>query len=82
MSSLFPDLYEQALKQLVAARKKAGLTQAEVAKALDRPQSFVSKYESGERLLDVAEYLAIARILGSDPIRMLRAAEGLGSSPT
>ena len=81
MSSLFPDLYEQALNQLVAARKKADLTQAEVAKALDRPQSFVSKYESGERLLDVAEYLAIARILGSDPIRMLRAAEGLGRSP-
>lgn len=39
---------------LVVARKAAGLTQVEVALRLDKPQSFVSKYEHSERRLDFA----------------------------
>ncbi|MGN6369063.1 MAG: helix-turn-helix domain-containing protein [Phycisphaerae bacterium] len=49
------------------ARKGAGITQAELAKRLRLPQSFVSKYERGERRLDVVEFLAIAECLGADP---------------
>ena len=75
MSSLFPDLYDHALAQLVEARKKAGVTQADLAVKLGRPQSFVAKYEGRERRLDVAEYLQIARGLGADPDKLLRAAE-------
>lgn len=41
------------------------LTQVQVAEALDEPQSFVSKYESGERRLDVIELSSIVRVLGS-----------------
>jgi len=51
----------------VAACKCAGLTQQQVAKRLRKPQSFVSKYENGERRLDVAEFLGVLRILGADP---------------
>jgi transcriptional regulator with XRE-family HTH domain len=58
---------------IVAARKKAGLTQQELAKRLGKPQSFVAKYEGGERRLDVVEFLAIARTLGADPIAIIRA---------
>jgi transcriptional regulator with XRE-family HTH domain len=58
---------------LVAARKKAGLTQQEVADRLGRPQSFVAKYEAGERRLDVVEFLQIATVIGADPLRMVRA---------
>lgn len=57
---------------IVAARKKAGLTQQELAKRLRRPQSFVAKYEGGERRIDVLEFLAIARAIGADPIKLLR----------
>ncbi len=78
MSSLFPDLYDHALAQLVEARKKAGVTQTDLAEKLGRPQSFVAKYEGRERRLDVAEYLQIARELGADPYRLLRASEKLG----
>lgn len=46
-------------------RKERGLTQAQVAARLGRPQSFVSKYESGERRLDLIELRAVARALDS-----------------
>jgi transcriptional regulator with XRE-family HTH domain len=57
---------------LIAARKKAGLTQQDVADRLGRPQSFVAKYEGGERRLDVVEFLQVAAALGADPARMVR----------
>ena len=51
---------------LIKARKNAQLTQAEVAKELKVPQSFVSKYESGERRLDFTEFMKIADLLKVD----------------
>ena len=56
---------------LVAARKKADLTQAELSSRLNRPQSFVSKYERGERRLDVVEFHEVASALGVDPVQFL-----------
>ena len=52
---------------LIAARKAAGLTQEEVAVRLGRPQSFVAKYEGGERRIDVVEFVAVAQALEQDP---------------
>jgi transcriptional regulator with XRE-family HTH domain len=57
---------------LVNARKQARLTQADLASRLFRPQSFVSKYERGERRLDVVEFGQVAKALGIDPVRFLR----------
>jgi transcriptional regulator with XRE-family HTH domain len=57
---------------LIAARKKAGLTQQDVAKLLKRPQSFVAKFEGGERRLDVVEFLTIAEAVEADPVRIIR----------
>jgi transcriptional regulator with XRE-family HTH domain len=56
--------YKKLLAALIAARKKSGVTQQELAKLLKKPQSFISKYESGERRLDVIELVKIAEILG------------------
>jgi transcriptional regulator with XRE-family HTH domain len=56
---------------LIKTRKARTLTQWDVARKLDRPQSFVSKYESGERLLDVIEFIDVARAMGVDPVAML-----------
>ena len=56
------------LRSLLAdARAAAQLTQAQVAKRLGRPQSFVSKYESGERQLDVVEFIDVCAALGVSP---------------
>jgi len=49
------------------SKKKAGLTQAEVAKKLRRYQSFVATVESGQRKIDVVELLAFAEAIGFDP---------------
>jgi transcriptional regulator with XRE-family HTH domain len=57
---------------LSAERERVGLTQIEVAGRLRKPQSYVSKYERGERRLDVVEYLDIARVLGIDPLATIK----------
>jgi transcriptional regulator with XRE-family HTH domain len=53
--------------QLVQARKGAELTQVQLAKRLRKPQSYVSKYENGERRLDVAEFIEVCRAIGIEP---------------
>lgn len=52
---------------LVEKRKKASLTQSEVAEKLNRYQSFVATVESGQRRIDVVEYLDFAEAIGFDP---------------
>lgn len=46
-------------------RVEAHLTQAQLAARMRRPQSFVAKIESGERRLDVVEFLEYSTALGS-----------------
>jgi len=67
MASTSNDGYEILLRRLISARTRAGMQQAVLAKRLDKPQSFVSKYERGERRLDVVEFITICRILDADP---------------
>lgn len=55
------------------ARKKAGLTQEELNQRLGKYKSFVSKYESGERRLDVMEFIDIAEALDLDAASVLKA---------
>ena len=63
--------YRKFRELLVEVRKAAGLTQAELSQRLNRPQSFVSKYERGERRLDVVEFSEVARALGVNPVKVL-----------
>lgn len=79
MKSVFTEAYGTFLRTVIAERKAAGLTQQELADRLSKPQSFVSKYERGERRLDVVEFLAVVRAIGSDPYEVIQKIEG--SSP-
>lgn len=56
--------YEKLAAILREERLAAGLTQAALAAKLRRPQSFVAKYEAGERQLDVIEFLLVTRAIG------------------
>ena len=64
--------YKRFRDLLVEARKEANLTQAQISSRLKRPQSFVSKYERGERRLDVVEFREVAQAIGIDPVSFLR----------
>lgn len=69
----FTARYQNFRALLLEARQAAGLRQVDVAKRLKRPQSYVSKFESGERRLDVVEFLDVATALDVDPIKLIRA---------
>ncbi len=72
MKSVFTDEYNEFLQVMVAARKQANLTQQRLAELLNKPQSYVSKYERKERRLDVIEFLIIAKVLEIDPCNVIK----------
>ena len=64
--SIYSKEYKDVVDKLKKARQKAGLKQEEVASKLKKPQSFISKIESGERRVDVAELKQLAKIYKKD----------------
>ena len=66
---------------MIEARVSASLTQAGLAERLSRPQSFVSKYERGERRLDVIEFLEVAKAIGVDAIWLIKKLDGTETDP-
>ena len=54
-------------EMLISRRKELNLTQDEVASKLSKPQSFVSKYESGERKIDAVELIDLILCFGDKP---------------
>jgi transcriptional regulator with XRE-family HTH domain len=72
LKSLRTPAHVHLIELLVAAREKAQLTQQQLADRLGKPQSFIAKYEGGERRIDVIEFLAITRALQVDPARIIR----------
>lgn len=69
--SLHTPTQQHLLQLLVKLRRSKNLTQEAVGRKLRRPQSFVAKYEGGERRLDVIEFIEIVRTLGADPCDVL-----------
>ncbi len=63
-----PEDYEVVGAVLAAARRKANLTQVELAQRLGKPQSVVSQFEAGKRRLDVVEFVGVVRTLGAEPV--------------
>ena len=59
--------YDEFFKILIEERQKNNLTQKEVATRLGKPQSYVSKYETGERRLDIIELLDACKAINCDP---------------
>ncbi|MEP7156722.1 MAG: helix-turn-helix transcriptional regulator [Betaproteobacteria bacterium] len=75
-TSIHSSRHQLLRKLLIEQRSKAGLTQQAVADLLDRPQSFVSKYESGERDLSVIDLVEIAEAVGFDAGTLVRKVAG------
>ena len=65
--SLGTPRYNSLMVKLVELRKQSGMTQSQLAKKLNKPQSFVAKYEGGERRLDVIEFIDVVKALDVSP---------------
>lgn len=65
-------LYERCVRLLVTERQERGLTQAQLAKLIGKPQPFVAKYETLTRRLDIAEFILIAEALTGSKKKLLR----------
>ena len=57
---------------LIAKREAAGMTQAELAEKMVEYQSLIARLESGQRRIDLVEFLEIAAILGFDPTKAIK----------
>lgn len=71
-NSVHTPKYRALLNTLVDARKSRKLSQAELAEELGRAQTFISKYERGERRLDVIEFIEVAIALEIDAVEVIR----------
>jgi transcriptional regulator with XRE-family HTH domain len=70
--SIHSALYKHFIKGLREQREARGVTQEQLARRLRAGQSFVSKVERGERRIDIAEFVEIARSIGVDPVLLFR----------
>lgn len=59
-------------EMLTKERLDAGLSQATIAAKLNVNQTFVSKYELGERRIDIIEFFEIAEAIGFDALKFLK----------
>ena len=69
------DKYEPAYRLivdgLIAHRKAIGMTQCDLALAFGTDQSQISKFERGERRIDILDYLRLCRVMNISPARLL-----------
>lgn len=74
--------HKALLDTLIDRRIESGLTQVELADKLKVRQSYVSNYETGERRLDVVEFILVCKALGLDPGRVVQhVANAVTASP-
>jgi transcriptional regulator with XRE-family HTH domain len=72
MKAIHTKRYAHLRELLSRKRKECGFSQSHIAKTLGKPQSFISKVESGERRLDLIELLDLLAALKYEPRRFLR----------
>lgn len=70
-TGLHTDEHRRLVRALATLRMEAGLTQEELAKRVGADQSYVAKYEGGQRRLDVVEFMRIIAAIGADPHQII-----------
>jgi len=64
--------HRKVIAVLAEVRTKAGVTQRELARRLDRAHSYVSRIEKGDRRLDVPEMIQWCEVLDADPVEAMK----------
>jgi len=76
VKTLRTERHKALIELLIEKREAAGLTQTELAAKLGEYQSFVARLESGQRRVDVVEFLELAELLNFDPAIAIRQIAG------
>ncbi|KVR74299.1 DNA-binding protein [Burkholderia vietnamiensis] len=69
---LYGQRYEKLRHVLKEVRREAGLTQVQLAEALGKGQSYVSKVERGEQYLDAIELLEWFEACGANSSEIIK----------
>lgn len=72
MKTIYQDRYQILITELIRIRKDNGLTQAQLAKKLDKPQSYIAKIEAKDRKLDILEFVVLCEVLMVLPCDVLQ----------
>jgi transcriptional regulator with XRE-family HTH domain len=64
--------HKALIELLIAKREAAGMTQTQLADKLGEYQSFVARLESGQRRVDVIEFLELSEVLGFNAVKALK----------
>ena len=72
MESIATKRHQQLIEILIDARKQKGIRQAELARRVGKTQTFVARFEAGQRRIDAIELLALCEIIGIDPVKVVR----------
>ena len=71
VKTLGSDRHIKLVAILIEKREESGLTQTELAAKLGEYQSFVARLESGQRRIDVVEFIRLSEILRFDPAALI-----------
>jgi transcriptional regulator with XRE-family HTH domain len=72
VESIATKRHQRLIEILIAARKQAGIRQAELARRVGKTQTFVARFEACQRRIDTIEFLALCKIIGIDPLKVVR----------
>lgn len=72
MDSIRTKRHAKLVEALIEGRNRAGIRQAELARRVGKTQTFVARFESGERRIDLIEVLALCDIYSIDPCKLIR----------
>lgn len=65
VKTIYSERHRRLVGLLAEERKRAGLSQSALARKLNQHQSFIARIESGQRGLNIVEFLAIADAIGN-----------------
>lgn len=63
--------HRRLIEEIARARAAAGISQRALAAKLKRSPSYISKFEAGERRLEVCEFIDVCKAIGVDPLELL-----------
>jgi transcriptional regulator with XRE-family HTH domain len=70
----YPARQRAIVAAIKTAREAAGLSQRQLAGKLGEPPNWIQRIESLERRVDVAEFMAISKVIGVDPVDLFESA--------